>query len=417
MATVNFLYRSRKLQSELQLRLLYRYEDQDYVFSAKTKLKVSKDYWDNVQHKKKPKDIDLINLQHKTNKELSAIESFILNSYHNANPALITKAWLSSTLDSYYNPSARDIELPTALIEYIKYFIDQKRNEVASASITKFKVIMHKLQRMEVSLNLKFAIEDVNENFKTKFIDFCKSERYATNTIQRELALIKTFCKHARINGLAVSPQMDTLKVKKEKVKHIFLSFEELEDIEKATLEFEHLEIARDWLIISCYLGQRISDFMRFKKSMIRVEEGKSLIEFTQKKTNKIMTVPLHSKVLEILKKYGGDFPKSMSDQRYNDHIKTVCQKAEINDLVIGRKQENISKEKDKKIMRIVEREFEKWELVTSHIGRRSFASNFYGQIPTNYLIYVTGHSSESMFLSYIGKSNKDMALELTKYF
>jgi integrase len=417
MATVNFLYRSRKLQSELQLRLLFRDEDNDYVFSAKTKLKVSKDYWDNLQHKKKPKDIDVINLQHETNKELSAIESFLLNSYHSTNTGLISKAWLSSTLDSYYNPNARDIELPTTLIEYIKYFIDQKRNEVASASITKFKVIMHKLERMEVFFDLKFAIEDVNENFKTKFIDFCKNERYSINTIQREIGLIKTFCKHARINGLAVSPQMDTLKVKKEKVKHIYLSFEELEQIESAKLELEHLENARDWLILSCYMGQRISDFMRFKKSMIRLEEGKSLIEFTQKKTNKIMTVPLHSKVLGILKKYGGDFPKPMSDQRYNDHIKTVCQKAEINDVVIGRKQENISKEKDKKIMRMVEREFEKWELVTSHIGRRSLASNFYGQIPTNYLIYITGHSSEAMFLQYIGKSNKDIAMELTKYF
>ena len=55
--------------------------------------------------------------------------------------------------------------------------------------------------------------------------------------------------------------------------------------------------------------------------------------------------------------------------------------------------------------------------LLFSHVGRRSFATNYYGDIPTSYLIYVTGHSSEIMFLNYIGKSNKDMALELTKYF
>ena len=45
------------------------------------------------------------------------------------------------------------------------------------------------------------------------------------------------------------------------------------------------------------------------------------------------------------------------------------------------------------------------------------FATNHYGKIPTSYLIYVAGHSSEEMFLNYIGKSNKDIALELTKYF
>ncbi|MBR9846380.1 MAG: tyrosine-type recombinase/integrase [Algicola sp.] len=295
--------------------------------------------------------------------------------------------------------------------------MEQKKAEVSPASTTKFNVIMHKLQRMENDLGLKIAIKDVNENFKAKFNDYCKSKMYAINTIQREIGLIKTFCKHARTNGLEVSPQMDNLKIKKEKVNHIYLTIEELEHIEKTEMKFEHLENAKNWLIISCYLGQRISDFMRFNKSMIRVENGKSLIEFTQKKTKKLMTVPLHSKVLEVLRKNGGDFPRAISKQRYNDYIKRVCKKAELNEKVIGRKQENISKDKNVKIFRKVEREFEKWELVTSHIGRRSFATNFYGKIPTNYLIYVTGHSSESMFLQYIGKSNKDLAIELTKYF
>ena len=60
---------------------------------------------------------------------------------------------------------------------------------------------------------------------------------------------------------------------------------------------------------------------------------------------------------------------------------------------------------------------YPKYELVTSHIGRRSFATNFYGTIPTTYLIYITGHSSEAMFLNYIGKSNKDLAMEISNYF
>ena len=60
---------------------------------------------------------------------------------------------------------------------------------------------------------------------------------------------------------------------------------------------------------------------------------------------------------------------------------------------------------------------YKKYELVTSHIGRRSFATNFYGTIPTSFLIYMTGHSTEAIFLNYIGKINKDIALEMTKYF
>ena len=83
-----------------------------------------------------------------------------------------------------------------------------------------------------------------------------------------------------------------------------------------------------DWLIISCYTGQRVSDFMRFTKEQIRIEEGKHLIEFTQKKTGKNMTVPLHHKVLKILEKRNGEFPRPISSQKYNDYIKKVCAKA-----------------------------------------------------------------------------------------
>jgi integrase len=127
------------------------------------------------------------------------------------------------------------------------------------------------------------------------------------------------------------------------------------------------------------------------------------------------MTVPLHSKVLEILKKRNGKFPYKISDQKYNDFIKTVCELAELNQPTKGSKMKETDESSG--IYRKQSGTYKKHELVTSHIGRRSFATNFYGKIPTTYLIYITGHSTESMFLNYIGKSNKDLALEMTKYF
>ena len=89
--------------------------------------------------------------------------------------------------------------------------------------------------------------------------------------------------------------------------------------------------------------------------------------------------------------------------------------RAGINELVRGSRKEET--EEGSGIYRKRDGEFKKFELVTSHIGRRSFATNYYGKIPTSFLIYVTGHSTEAMFLNYIGKSNKDIALELTNYF
>ena len=125
------------------------------------------------------------------------------------------------------------------------------------------------------------------------------------------------------------------------------------------------------------------------------------------------MTVPLSKKVLAILKNRKGNFPYSISDQKYNDYIKDVCKIAEINEKVKG----SIIEVNKDKVKRKKSGIYEKWELVSSHIGRRSFATNNYGKIPTSLLISATGHSTEKMFLEYIGKSDTQKALQLAEYF
>lgn len=425
MAAVNFLYRSTKENAPLNLRLLFRHEDKDYVLGVKTKVYIysdkeliekpdlsAKKYWAKEHLQTRPKDVEIGNKQVEVNTELNKIENYLLSAFNDTDPKEITKNWLELRMELYYNPPQQSVGIPTNLVDYIDFYIDYRKHEISSASEKKFKVIKHKLERLQLERKRPILIMDVNANFKNEFLAYQKSKGYAQNTIQRELKFIKTFCKHARYLGMETDPQLDSLRLDKAKAEKIYLSFEELETIENKELRNEYLENARDWLIISCYTGQRVSDLLRFTKKMIRIENGKSLLEFTQKKTGKIMTVPLHEKVLEILKKRNGEFPRSISDQRYNEYIKKVCKKAKLKEKVQGGIQQ-----KTENGIRKVSGKYKKWKLVTSHIGRRSFATNFYGKIPTTYLIYITGHSSEAMFLNYIGKSNKDLAMEISKYF
>jgi integrase len=416
MASINFLYRSTKKTSNLNVRLLFRHNAKDYVFGAKTKVEVSKIYW-SKQHKKKSKDIDITNQQTEINNQLNKIENHVLKAFNSVNADNINKDWLQTQIDYYYNPPQQVKNTPTDLINYIDFYIEYRKYEIKKSSKNKLKVLKNKLQRFENFRKKKISIADVNDNFKNEFVSYCKGELYSQNTIQRELANIKTFCKHARFLGLKTHHQLDSLRLEKVKVEKIYLTFDDLTKIENISKNelTDSLNNAKDWLIISCYTGQRISDFMKFTDEQIRIEEGEHLIEFTQMKTGKNMTVPLHPKVLEILKKRNGKFPYRISDQKYNDFIKTVCGLAKINELIKGSKL--VETEKDSKVYRKQSGTYKKYDLVTSHIGRRSFATNFYGKIPTTYLIYATGHSTESMFLNYIGKSNKDLALEITKYF
>src|SRR5690606_22310483 len=140
-------------------------------------------------------------------------------------------------------------------------------------------------------------------SFKNEFVEYQKNNGYSQNTIQRELGIIKTFCKHARYLGLETSPQLDGLRLDKAKAEKIYLTFEELEAIENQIFENDYLDNAREWFIISSNTRKRVSDFLRFKKDMIRIETDKSTLEVTQQKSVKIMTVPLHGKIFHIVEK------------------------------------------------------------------------------------------------------------------
>ncbi|RPG55231.1 MAG: hypothetical protein CBC56_005720 [Flavobacteriales bacterium TMED96] len=117
-----------------------------------------------------------------------------------------------------------------------------------------------------------------------------------------------------------------------------------------------------------------------------------------------------------MLNKRNGSFPKKISDQKYNDYIKEVCQLAGITEVIHGGKSVNVGTI-EKKSYRKKKGMYPKYELVTSHIGRRSFATNYYGKIPTPLLMSATGHSSEKQFLEYIKRDPIDNALMLAEMF
>lgn len=411
MATINLLIQSSKNPATIYIRLR---DGKKIDLKAKTNFLINPLDWDKSKQrplKKLLRDINYANLE----TDLLAFKNNILMEYVKAKGIKeINSEWLKNCI----NPKKQEKLHPNKLVEYIDTYIKFKENDVARATIVKCNVIKQLLIRYEKEIGKNILIMDVNNDFKVKFQNYCNKEGYSKNTTAKNLRYIKTFCKHAKSNGLNTHPQLDNMKTKYYKVEHIYLSKAEIKRIEKLNDETltDGLKNAKDWLLISCYSGQRVSDFMRFKKSMIRLEkdkkngEKKALLEFTQIKTDQIMTIPLHKKIIKILKKYNGEFPKKISSQRYNEHIKKICEKAEIKELTSGTKFNHKTKLKETKM-------YPKWQLVASHIGRRSFATNNYGKIPTSFLMYMTGHTTEKMFLNYIGKSNKDIALELTKYF
>lgn len=422
MATVNFLYRSTRENANLVARLLFTYNGKNIVLGANTEYKIDATYWENnhVPDKKTKKikgtkDGQIENKRLEVNAELKEIKDHILTAFNSVNPDEVTKDWLQTQIDFYYNPpiEIKAEPIPTELIKYFDIYINKSKNPLKPNTKKKCNVIKKMVAGFEKYENIVLDLKDVNPDFQERFENYCTIEKYSPNTVATALKFIRTICNNASYKGLEVSTQLKGITITNTKVESVYLSFEDLEKIEQTeqTKFTDSLNNAKDWLIISCYTAQRVSDFMRFDKSMIRTEKGVQLLEFTQQKTNKTMTLPLHKKVVEILNKRNGEFPYSLSDQKYNEHIKKVCQIAGLTKKVKGSKK--LETEKESGIFRKETKTFEKWELVTSHIGRRSFCSNFYGILDNTDIMYISGHSTEELLNVYLGKSNKSKALKI----
>lgn len=410
MASINLLVQSKKNPAVIYIRLR---DGKKIDIKAKTNYSIDPLNWDPKEqrpNKKLLKDIDFANLD----TELSTLKTDVLKNYNKSKGIVsIDFEWLKNTI----NPPNEEDNLPETLVDYISLYTEYKKRDVKASTIAKCNVNKELLIRFEKDRKSVVYIKEVNLKFKKDFEDYCIGHDYMPNTVARAVRFLKTVCNYAKSNGIPTHYQLDSIKAKYFKVENIYLNLSEIKKIEELDNDkiADYLDNARDWLLISCYCGQRISDFLRFEKSMIRYEKNedgdmKPLIEFTQVKTDKIMSIPLDNKIIKIMEKYDGEFPRKISDQKYNNYIKKVCREAGIIEMVNGTRFDPVTKKRVTKM-------YEKCDLCSSHIGRRSFSSNKYGIIPTSFLKYITGHSTEEMFLTYIGKSNKDIAMELTKYF
>lgn len=430
MATINYYYRSVKENAALTVRLTYKNDSEKYIFiDASSKIEIySKEeliqnsklsgeyYWKQQHNSPRLKDIEVKNKRTELTSILSKLENHILVQLEKINTSQSNKKWLESVINDFHNPN-KENESPNTLIEFIDYYLDMN-STIKYGTSKKFTTLKNKIieRKSQFSKGGVILLSEINDNFKKKYMEIFSD--YNINTVNRDLTNIKTILRYAESKGKEITKDALNWKMKVKKTPFIYLNDSEIETINKLKNLPEHLENARDWLIISCLCGQRVSDFMRFNKSMIRNQKNNAgnivpLIEFTQVKTQSNVAVPLHKTILEILEKRNGNFPRAISSQKYNDYIKDVCKLAEFTEKVFGDKI-TIFEDKSK---RNVSGNFEKWELVTSHIGRRSFATNNYGRIPTSLLMSATAHTTEKMFLSYIQKTQTDQAINLADYF
>ena len=97
--------------------------------------------------------------------------------------------------------------------------------------------------------------------------------------------------------------------------------------------------------------------------------------------------------------------PRVISNQRFNEYLKEVAKKAELKEKVhISITRGGIT----------ASTAYKKYKLVTTHTGRRSFATNNYNMgVPSLTIMAITGHKTEAAFLKYIKVTPKEQGIPL----
>jgi len=414
MSTLNYLVKGRKNFTNILIRFK---NGRNFDYTASTELKVEPKHWSKAKQKLKNIAADIS--KDEINNHLVELKKFIMDEFNrdNAVGEYIDREWLKKKIAKYFNRPINDLSLDQIYFEpFIDNFIEQapfrlvkgKNKPVSKGTITKYSTTHNKIKEYEKRFNTKVKFTDLDLNFYDRFVKFLSSEQNINiGTIGNYIGTIKTFARDAILKGLPVNEQINHPKffVPTVKADSIYLNDDEINMLYNFDFKgVERFENTRDLFIIGLRTGLRVSDFLRLKLSNIK--NGK--IEIETKKTGQNVVIPMHHQVKEILDKRGG-FPRQISDQKFNKHIKDLCEEAELNERVEGSKINKDTKRKEKGV-------FPKYELVTSHICRRSFATNLYGELSNLDIMAITGHTTESQFLKYIKITPKEHAQKLQQH-
>jgi integrase len=222
----------------------------------------------------------------------------------------------------------------------------------------------------------------------------------------KHIRCIKTVLTDATDNGKNTNLDFKkkSFAIIEEQADTIALNEVELQKLVKLDLsDNKPLEQVRDLFVIGCFTGLRFSDFSTFNPD--NIHGGKITVK--QTKTGHKIVIPIHTNVKAIIEKYNGVLPTAISNQKTNAALKKIAKL-----IPEMHRQETI---KQTRGGAVVSQQLPRYELISSHTGRRTFATNEYKLgTPTITIRAITGHKSEATFLKYIKATNDEHADKLS---
>jgi site-specific recombinase XerD len=329
----------------------------------------------------------------------------------------LAKKDLKGELDNYLNPP---IVISITFFDFVKNFIDDCKSgkrlndgmRIAERTIKNYNTGYNGLKEFQDYTNQQITFESLNRTLWQEYVHYLTmTKKYKVNTIGSYQKYLIVFLREAKKAKLWLDNDnlLDEAKIMTENPIDVYLNKDEIALIEKLELSNNlRLDKVRDLFLIGLNTGFRVSDWNQVSADNIKMtDKENAYIEIIQTKTKTIAITPLRAIVKDILAKYDNQLP-IMSEQKFNDYVKELCRLAGITkkikttSIIEGGQQIDF---------------FEKWEMVSSHTGRRSFATNMFRDgVESRIIMRATGHSTEKNFKKYLKLDNSEFMDMLAEY-
>lgn len=261
----------------------------------------------------------------------------------------------------------------------------------------KYPAYMNILKMFEAANLCEATWENLTKVRLQRFVEYM-GERIAPNSVNQYATKLKAVLN---LYSEEVELPRDYAKVltpRKCASTSIFLTEDELQLLMDYNPKNDKERFVRNVFCVSAFCGARHSDSVLFNEDNIIGDT----LQYVSVKTKTPTTIPLKPIVAEYIR----TMPRiTMGDKAFNATIRRIAQKCGINSRV--------------KIFKAgEEKNGEKWEFLSSHDARRSFASNLYLRGVDIYSISrMLGHSSVNTTQLYIQASIRTNSEELMGYF
>lgn len=378
----------------------------------KSDIKVNPNDFDSKKETIKAKVIFNEKARKEFNKAISDRKDLINEIYLTAkDKSSLTSDWLEAEIDKKLNPEKYEpkVKAPETVLQFIDKFIKeapQRKDKTTGRTLTYNNIQQYKATQKHLIAFAKqikksdFQFSDINTEFYQKFVSYLQNLQFTQNSVGKHIRVFKLMLNEA--NRPEVN--MKNFYVFTEEVDNVYLNETELQQLKDFDFsESPYLDRVRDWFLLLAWTGSRFSDLEKIQRTDIR----DNMITFRQQKTNTKVVIPLHPVVISILEKYNYQMPESISNQKFNEFIKEACQTAKIDTL------ESFTRTVGGKLITETK---PKYELVSSHTGRRSFCTNMYLRgLDTMMIRSISGHKTEKSFLKYIKVSQQQHAEMMAK--